>query len=146
MEKQNKSLGMAMGRMMKELFRIMKKRTAEQTEITLTGEQFGLLYAISKEKDEVIQKQMAEIMGKDKSAILRMIDCLESRDLVRRVVDPSDRRKNYLMVSKKGERTLEQWLSVEHELNNELLEGLDQADIDTFLKVIDHMRNKAKEL
>lgn len=137
---------MIVGGMMKEIFRVLKKRTAEQAETSLTIDQFGLLYSISKEKEEVIQKQMAEIMGKDKSAILRMIDCLESRDLVRRVVDPNDRRKNNLMVSKKGERTIEQWLNIERELNKELLDGLEQSDIDAFFRVIDYMRNKAKDL
>lgn len=146
MENQNKTLVMIVGGMMKEIFRVLKKRTAEQAETSLTIDQFGLLYSISKEKEEVIQKQMAEIMGKDKSAILRMIDCLESRDLVRRVVDPNDRRKNNLMVSKKGERTIEQWLNIERELNKELLDGLEQSDIDAFFRVIDYMRNKAKDL
>lgn len=132
--------------MMNEVFRVLKKRTAEQMDTKLTMEQFRLLFLISREEDEVIQKQIADIMGKDKSAILRMIDCLEQRDLVRRVVDTTDRRKNNLMVSKKGERTIEQWLSIELELNKELLDGLEQADIDTFYKVIEYMRQKAKDL
>lgn len=131
---------------MKEVFRVLKKRNAEQTQTNLTIEQFRLLYLLSKEEEEVNQKQIAELMGKDESAILRMIDCLESRDLVRRVVDQNDRRKNRLMVSKKGDRSIEQWLNVERELNKELLEGLEQSDIDAFFRVIDYMRNKAKDL
>lgn len=137
---------MIMGGLLKEMFSVLKKRNAEQAEANLTIEQFRLLYLISKEEDEVNQKQIADLMGKDESAILRMIDCLESRDLVRRVVDQNDRRKNRLMVSKKGDRSIEQWLNIERELNRELLEGLEQSDIDTFFKVIDYMRNKAKDL
>jgi MarR family transcriptional regulator for hemolysin len=146
MEKQSKTLVMIMGGLLKEMFRVLKKRNAEQAEANLTIEQFRLLYLISKEEEEVNQKQIADLMGKDESAILRMIDCLESRDLVRRVVDQNDRRKNRLMVSKKGDRSIEQWLNVERELNKELLEGLEQSDIDTFFRVIDYMRNKAKDL
>lgn len=131
---------------MKEMFRVLKKRNAEQAEANLTIEQFRLLYLISKEEDEVNQKQIADLMGKDESAILRMIDCLESRDLVRRVVDLNDRRKNHLMVSKKGDRAIEQWLNIERDLNKELLEGLEQADLDAFYKVIDHLQSKAKDL
>lgn len=137
---------MIVGRMMKAMFRVLKKRADEQTEAALTIEQFGLLYAISKEANEVIQKEMAEIMGKDKSAILRMTDCLEKKELVRRVVDQNDRRKNNLMVSKKGERTIEQWLKIGVELNNELTEGLSESDMETFFKVIHHIKNKAEKL
>ncbi len=143
---QHKTLVMRIGGMMNEVFRVLKKRTAEQMDTKLTMEQFRLLYLISREEEEVIQKQIADIMGKDKSAILRMIDCLEQRDLVRRVVDTTDRRKNNLMVSKKGERTIEQWLNIERDLNKELMDGIDQADLNGFYKVIDHLRDKAKEM
>jgi MarR family transcriptional regulator, transcriptional regulator for hemolysin len=47
---------------------------------------------------------MADMIGKNKSTILRLINSLETKGLVRRVVDFKDRRKNYLMVTKKGEK------------------------------------------
>lgn len=137
---------MLVGRMMKEFFRIMKKRSEDQTEEKLTIEQFRLLKVISLEPDEVIQKDIAEILGKDKSAILRMVDCLESRELLRRVVDINDRRKNRIMVSKKGERAIEQFVKVELQLTNELMDGLDDADIEAFLRVIEHIQAKAQQL
>jgi MarR family transcriptional regulator, transcriptional regulator for hemolysin len=146
MEKQDKPIFMIVGGMMKALFRVLKKRTDEQAEAPLTIEQFRLLYAISKEANEVIQKEMAEIMGKDKSAILRMTDCLEKKELVRRVVDQNDRRKNNLMVSKMGERTIELWLKIGIDLNNELTEGLSQSDMDAFFKVINHIKSKAEKI
>jgi MarR family transcriptional regulator, transcriptional regulator for hemolysin len=146
MEKQDKPLGMVIGKMMKEVFSVLKKRVGEQNEVKLTISQFHFLRAISMENDEVIQKDMAEIMGKDKSAILRMIDCLEKKELVRRVVDLNDRRKNRLMVSKKGERALEQFKMVEVDLTNELMEGIDASEIEAFHRVIEHIRNKAKSL
>jgi len=137
---------MVVGQMMKEIFQVLKKRVDKQSGSKITMEQFGLLHAISKEKVDVIQKDMAEIMGKDKSAILRMIDSLEEKDFVRRVVDKNDRRKNYIMVSKKGEQTLEQHLKIASELSDELLEGLSQSEIETFYSVIDYIKRKAEKL
>jgi len=146
MKTQEKPIGMVIGRMMREFVRVMKKRSVDQTEEKLTIEQFRLLKVISKEPDEVIQKDIAEILGKDKSAILRMVDSLESRELLRRVVDINDRRKNRIMVSKKGERAIEQFVKVELELTNELMDGLDDTDIEAFLKVIAHIQTKAQAL
>lgn len=137
---------MLVGRMMKEFFRVMKKRSVDQTEEKLTIEQFRLLKVISLEPDEVIQKDIAEILGKDKSAILRMVDCLENRELLRRAVDINDRRKNRIMVSKKGERAIDQFIKVELQLTNELMDGLDDADIDAFVRVIEHIQAKAQQL
>jgi len=143
---QDNPIGMLIGRMIQEVFRALRKRTGEQTETKLTGEQFGLLYAINLEEKEVIQKDMAEVMCRDKSAILRMIDLLEEKELVRRVVDRNDRRKNYIMVTKKGERVIEQYLDIEFQLTKELKEGLSEPEWNTFCRVITHIRKKAEQL
>jgi len=137
---------MAIGSMMREVVRLLKKRITEQAEIKLTIEQIGLLLVISMHKEEVIQQELACSMGKDKSAILRTIDMIEAKDLVKRVSDTADRRKKYLMITKKGERVIEQYLTIEHELTNLLQSGLSEEDITVFYKVVDHIKTNAKAL
>jgi MarR family transcriptional regulator, transcriptional regulator for hemolysin len=139
-------LGEIVGQMTTEMFRVLKKRTMEQADIKLTPEQFALLYAINNKKDDAIQQDMANYMGKDKSTILRLTDILEEKELLRRVVDTKDRRKNYLMVTKKGENIIEEYLKVEFKLIKELLEGLPQSEIDSFCKVVNHIKSRAQEL
>lgn len=146
MENQELPLGMIVGRMMHGMFRVLKKRTGELAETKLTIEQFGLLHAINMKNEDVIQQDMANIMGKDKSAIYRVIDTLEEKELVRRVVDKNDRRKNFLMVTKKGEAVIEQYLEIEYNLIKELEQGLSKSDIDTFYHVVNHIRNKSEKL
>ena len=121
MKKQELPLGMIIVRMMNEMFRVLKKRTGERAEIKLTIEQFGLLHAINMKNEDVIQQDMADIMGKDKSAIYRVIDSLEEKELVRRVVDKNDRRKNFLMVTKKGEAVIDQYLEIEQKTKEFML-------------------------
>ena len=139
-------LGMIVVNMLKPMFCVLEIRAAKQTDTKLTMPQFVLLFKISEEKDEVTLKDMAEKLGKDKSAILRMIDLLEKKELVRRVVDQNDRRKNQLMVTKKGERLIAEFREVELELNCELLEGLSDDDMQTFYKVVNHITVKADQL
>jgi DNA-binding MarR family transcriptional regulator len=146
MKNEKRTLGMTLAPMMHEMFRALKLRTGTQTDVKLTIEQFGLLFAISEKKEDVIQKEMAVIMGKDQSAILRTVDSLEKKNLIRRVADPKDRRKNFLMVTKKGEQVIEQYLKIEFQLNEELMDGLSSSEIETFLRVIGHIKNKAMTL
>jgi MarR family transcriptional regulator, transcriptional regulator for hemolysin len=146
MGKIDRPVGMVLSEMMHGMFRVLKRRVSEKTEEKLTVEQFGLLYAISREENEVIQKDVAEIMGKDKSAILRMIDMLEEKELVRRVVDKIDRRKNNLMVTKKGSRAIVSFLEVEMELNRELMEDLPVSDLEAFYRVVSHVKTRAENL
>jgi len=137
---------MALGSMMREVIRLLKKRFLEQADIKLTTEQIGLLLVISMNKEEVIQQELACSMGKDKSAILRTIDLIEAKDLIKRVSDTADRRKKYLMITKKGERVIEQYLTIENELTAMLQNGLTDDEIKTFYKVVDHIKMNAKAL
>jgi MarR family transcriptional regulator, transcriptional regulator for hemolysin len=146
MESLKMPLGMVVVKMLKPMFCVLEMRAAKQTNLKLTMAQFVLLFTISEEKEEVILKDMAEKLGKDKSAILRMIDLLEKKELLRRAVDQNDRRKNQLLVTKKGERLIAEFRNVEFELNSELLEGLSDTDMQTFYKVVNHITVKADQL
>ncbi len=147
MEKQSLPL-MELGRLMHEIFRVFKKRISGQEieEIRITTEQFGLLHAIGQKEEEVIQKDMAEMMGKDKSAILRLIDSLEEKELVRRVVDKNDRRKNYLMVTKLGERVIKQYMKIVFGMLEEVEQGISENDLDTFRTVVGQLKSNAEKL
>ena len=134
-------LGMIVVNMLKPMFCVLEMRAAKQTGLKLTMPQFVLLFKISEEKEEVTLKDTAEKLGKDKSAILRMIDLLEKKELVRRAVDQNDRRKN-----QKGERLIAEFREIESELNSELLEGLSDADMETFYKVANHIQIKSEQL
>lgn len=131
---------------MREVVRVLKKRIAEQADIKLTIEQIGLLLVIFMHKEEVIQQELACSMGKDKSAILRTIDMIEAKELVKRVSDTTDRRKKYLMITKKGERVIEQYMKIEEEMTTKIQIGLTEEEITIFYKVVDHIKANAKTL
>ena len=132
--------------MLKPVFRVIESRACEQTGMKLTMPQFALLHTISRESDEVILKDVAEKMRKDKSAIVRMVDQLEKKELLRRVVDQNDRRKNLLFVTKKGERYIADFMAIELKLNEELEEGLSEDDLLTFYKIVNQFKLKAQQL
>ncbi len=146
MKQDNLPLGMVVGQMMHEMLRVLKKRDIEQAEVILSIEQHAVLHILYMRESDVILKEMADAMGKDKSAILRIIDVLEKKELVRRAVDQKDRRKKYLMVTKKGEQVIEEFLRIEAELRTELKEGLTKEDMKIFYKVVGHIKAKAQQL
>jgi MarR family transcriptional regulator for hemolysin len=147
MIKQNSSLDMAFGNKIPDMFRAIKKclKDRAETKLNITREQFQLLKAISEKGEDVIQKDMADMMGKDKSTILRLIDSLEAKELVRRAINPIDKRKNYLMVTKKGEGVIKQYMKIYLEFINEIQQGLTEAELKIFYKVVDHFKSKAEK-
>lgn len=109
---------------------LLKKINADflalNTEITF--EQMGVLYFIStKEGEDVIQQDIAEMMNKNKSAILRSIDILEKKNYLVRIKQNNDRRSNIIKIAEKGnhilQKTQELFLSLESIMNAELTES-----------------------
>jgi MarR family transcriptional regulator for hemolysin len=122
-----------------------KMRTGFSTEkIVIQPSQFGLLVYISKDKD-VIQTELASLLDRDKSAVLREIDILEENGLVRRVNDAVDRRKKFVIITDKGKKVLKHGTLLIDKMMNELLDGLPENEKEIFYKVLVHLENKARQ-
>lgn len=90
----------------------MKLRYASEADTKLTVEEFILLNMIGAKTDQILQN-IAIATGKNKSVVMRMIDSLESKDLVKRTVNPEDRRENLLSITEKGEKVVAKYQEIE---------------------------------
>lgn len=112
----------------------------------ITFEQMGVLYFISRNsgKKDMIQQDIAEIMEKNKSAVLRSIDILEQKGFVKRVPAQGDRRKNVIELTERGKCVIDRM----HEffLGQDLLlkEGISQDQLATCIDVLSKIRQKCK--
>ena len=145
-EKQELPMGLKIRRINSEIFRIFKKRIRKWVRVKLTIDEYGLLLSINREADDVIQKNMAEAMGKDQSAILKLTDSLEKKELVRRIPGTDDRRRNYLMITKLGKKVLAQYLEVELDMINDIQREISEEEIEIFYKILDKIKNRAETL
>jgi DNA-binding MarR family transcriptional regulator len=85
-------------------------------------------------------------MGKDKSAILRLIDQLEEKKLLIRVVDSTDRRKNCLHVTDFGKEVIQEYIDMEAQISQQLTTGISPDEMETFYRVIAAIKNNAEKL
>ena len=111
----------------------------------ITFEQMGVLYYISRSNTkDMIQQDIAEVMDKTKSAILRSIDILEEKGFVKRLPVAGDRRKNVIELTDTGKTIIEKMH--EHFLEHDaiLKEGIDQEDLQTTMCVLAKIQQKCK--
>ena len=79
----------------------MKQRITEDFRnggFSLSPEQFLVMDTLWDE-GVLTQQQIADITMRDKNSIVKLIDGLESRKLVQRISNPSDRRQNLIKVT-----------------------------------------------
>jgi len=139
---ENLSLAFLLGSALRELGKRIRQ-TFATNDVPVTPEQFGILDMIS-QKDEFIQSDLASIMDKDKSAILRHIDILEDNKLIIRVNDPADRRKKFLVCTRRGEDLLVKGKKIINEILEDLTRGVPEAQMNEFKKVLIQMKNNAE--
>ncbi|HKL18903.1 MAG TPA: MarR family transcriptional regulator [Halalkalibaculum sp.] len=124
------TLGCRMAYVVKEIIRILKKRFQEQ-EIELTIEQFFILNILDNE-DGLILQEVAEIVDRDKSAVLRHVDGLERKHFVTRMTDSSDKRRKLLLVTKRGMEVLKKARAVDAEIDRAIAGRIQDIEVKEF--------------
>ncbi|RAX42551.1 MarR family winged helix-turn-helix transcriptional regulator [Rhizobium tropici] len=84
----------------------------------------------------VRQVVLATYVGIEGPSLVRLIDQLESMDLVMRKDDPTDRRAKGLWLTPEGEKLASRMEDVLDELRGRILANVDPADIEAAVRVL----------
>lgn len=112
----------------------------------ITYEQMGVLYFLSRNtgKKDMIQQDIAELMNKNKSAVLRSVDILEQKGFVKRVPAAGDRRKNVIALTDNGKTIIDKMHEFFLEQDLVLKEGIGEAELATCMKVLSRIQAKCR--
>ncbi|WP_234266087.1 MarR family winged helix-turn-helix transcriptional regulator [Hydrogenophaga sp. NFH-34] len=100
----------------------------------LTSVQFAALDAI-RAQPGTDQARVAEMIAYDRATIGGVIERLEQKGWIRRVVSERDRRARELSLTPEGERVLAALLPVVRALQDDILPSLKPADRERFLQL-----------
>ena len=112
----------------------------QENGINITPEQFLVLDILWKEQS-LSQQKIADIIQKDKNSVTKIIDSLEKKNLVRRVVDKNDRRINKIELTDEAFALEKITTEVAINFMNDAVEGIDNKDLDTFVNVMRLLKN-----
>jgi MarR family transcriptional regulator, lower aerobic nicotinate degradation pathway regulator len=116
------------GQLFFRLWRASHTRTAAALgSISLTPALFALLNVLGA-REGAIQQKLSSDMGIDPSAMVKLIDELESTGLAERRRRPGDRRAWEVVITPNGRRRLEQARQLAAGVEDEVLGGLGDAE------------------
>ncbi len=116
----------------------------KEENINLNLENFVILQIIER-KEDITQQDLANHFHRDKSIILRQMNCLMESRYVARLQDKHDKRKKNLILTKCGFDILEKARNVAREVSNELLQGVTDEEFTQFEAVIQKIRTNTGE-
>ena len=112
----------------------------QENGINITPEQFLVLDILWKEQS-LSQQKIADIIQKDKNSVTKIIDSLDKKNLVRRVVDKNDRRINKIELTDEAFALEKITTEVAINFMNDAVKGIDNKDLDTFVNVMRILKN-----
>ena len=104
----------------------------------LTPEQFLVIDTLWME-GVLTQQQIADITLRDKNSIVKLIDGLESRKLVRRVSNPKDRRQNLIKVTPYSLSIRDKVTRLAYASVGKIIRDIPQEELEAFVATLAHM-------
>lgn len=101
------------------------------------------LMHLSRGSDKLTQKELAEHMGIEEPTLAGLLNRLEDDGWVTREESPNDRRCKIVHLQRRSKAVLDNIFSAAHELREELIEDVPRRDLDTCMRVLMHIRDKA---
>ncbi len=112
------------------------------TNITL--EQLDVLLHIANPEKKIIQNELAIIMYKNKSAILRTIDILEKKNFVKRIDVAGDRRKNIIEATEEGLLIAKKAIEIFRKIEKAYMQKINQEEVAICTKVLEIIKQECQ--
>jgi len=109
----------------------------------VTMAQAAVLYFLAKsDADCMIQQDLAEIMNLNKSGLLRTVDILEKKGMLKRMPVKNDRRKNKIELTRHGFEEVDKFVNKIEQKERELRSGFTKQEVDSFFRVLTQLMKK----
>lgn len=120
------------------------RRAIEQTlsSAELTDATWAPLVQLANGGDNISQTELANRVGLDTSSLVRLVDLLEGRGFIRRLVDPSDRRARRIILTDAGHAEYKRIRQEISEIETRLLEGLDNERLSALMADFQHIETR----
>lgn len=110
----------------------------------ITREQLGILLLLSL-TDGLYQAQIANILGKDRPNITRMIDILEKKEFIRREKDESNRRILKVFLTQEGRKRADIAKPLKDRMNTAQYKNMTDEEILTLINLLQKVRKNIED-
>lgn len=109
----------------------------------ITDATWRTLFYLEQTGSGVSQTQLADVMGIEGPSLVRLLDSLQSRDLIERRTSETDRRAKSLHLTKSAHKLLLELHKIANRVRTELLAQIDDKDLTICLGVLDRILSAA---
>ena len=112
--------------------------------VELTPEQWSILLELWKE-DGLSPSQLADLTGRDRPSVSRLIESLKKQGLIKRMYSEEDRRAYCVYLTTEGKRCHKTLLPIHHQQLEKAITGLDTGELETCNAVLKQIYKNLKQ-
>ncbi len=127
------------------LIRGFSTQTFTEKEFELTPDQYVILNLLLENDEIMYQRQLAEIMFKDRANISRIIDIMHRNGLIEKVPDSNGRRIYKLVVTEKGKEIRNRVLPTDKELRAVITENISEEELNSIFHILEKMNKNIRD-
>ncbi|MDA5194054.1 MarR family winged helix-turn-helix transcriptional regulator [Govanella unica] len=122
--------------------RLMRKQFAQRARnVNLTGAQWRVLAYLSR-MPGVKQATLADLLEVEPITLTRLLDRMEATGLVRRDIDPHDRRVRNIYATEKATPLMEELRAISLRFQADIFDGIPEAELQAAMATIARIRTK----
>lgn len=129
--------------MVKKLFTLGKKEDEKFHPRPLQVE--IITYLIENKDKTIYQKDIEEKLKISKAAVSDVLNSMEVRGIITKEADVCDARRKRIIISKKAIETHDVMMKRLDSLNDSILDGISEDELNIFYKVIEKLRENMKK-
>ena len=129
--------------MVKKLFTLGKKEDEKFHPRPLQVE--IITYLIENKDKTIYQKDIEEKLKISKAAVSDVLNSMESRGIITKEADVCDARRKRIIISKKAIETHDVMMRRLDSLNDCILDGISEVELNIFYKVIEKLKENMKK-
>jgi len=111
----------------------------------LSQAKWRTLMHLSLSEDALTQAEIAARLGVEEPTVVNLLHRLEKEGWITRNSSPHDRRCNMVLLGRRAQRVIAQINATADKLRHELLAGIPQPDLQTCMKVLARVRERAEK-
>ena len=127
------------------LIRGFSTQTFTEKEFELTPDQYVILNLLLENDEIMYQRQLAEIMFKDRANISRIIDIMHRNGLIEKIPDSNGRRIYKLVVTEKGKEIRNRVLPTDKELRAVITENISEEELNSIFHILEKMNKNIRD-
>lgn len=102
-------------------------------------------YIINSPKKYALQKEFEKVLGLSRATVSSVLITMEKNGLIVRITDNNDTRTKKIVLSNNAQKVFESSKGKIENLEKKCISGINEEDLNTFIKVLSKMTENLKE-